>query len=677
MNRTRVWVVVLAAALLAGPMLAAAQPAAPAADKSVNGQVILSWDEFVKITGYDPVKGSQSLTIPWPEVERLLGVELKGKVGMDKTTVDLPWQDFKALLEWSIKRQQGDAAPPPTDYVITASEYAGTLGDQSAKLTRKLTVNVLRQAGWKRIPILPLGVAVTASKLPDGVFLNSTGSGYELLTTKSGELAVTVDFTARVVTDAGVSRMSVPAVQAASSVLDLTIDSDKVDAKVPEGQAVVTKAADGKTHVAAALPAGASLDVWWERAVAKVAAAPTRLYAETRTLVAVSEGILLCQETVNYSILHTAVRDLKLTVPQGVAVLEVLGRNIMDWRVEKDGTMTVALRGEVIGGYDLRISYELAADKEVTVPVIRSVGAEREKGYVGVVALTNVEIDAPKVEGAAAIDVKQLPAEIVAMTKQPLLLAFRYVGEKFAIPLEIKRHGEVTVLVTIADSGLFTIMQLADGRRMTRAIYTVRNNRNQFLRVAMPAGADIWSVAVSGNPVTPAKDSDGKVLIPMIRSAVGAELSSFPVEVVYVETPAKPAPAKGTMHVDLPTLDCPTMHVMATYYAPAEGKYGRPAVFGSGTSGFTGTLHLVEDFATMMTDANTPRVVQEQAAQQAQQMQETFSRRTEDDARAAGVTPIRVSLPIGGRQFRLEKILALVGDKLEFDVEYRDWDAAK
>ena len=86
------------------------------------------------------------------------------------------------------------------------------------------------------------------------------------------------------------------------------------------------------------------------------------------------------------------------------------------------------------------------------------------------------------------------------------------------------------------------------------------------------------------------------VLIPLIRSAVGArELASFPVELVYVETPEKTAPTSGKMHVELPKLNTPAMHVMANYYAPAEGKYGRPGgLFAAPKGGFTGTLRPVK-----------------------------------------------------------------------------------
>jgi hypothetical protein len=678
---------VAALCLTATAWAQATHPATPVLGEG-KGQVTLSWDEFVKITGYDPAKrGGQSLTVPWTEVESLLGVELKGKVGMDKATVDLPWNDFKALLEWSIRKKADLEAPPPTDYIVSSSQYEGVLGTDNATFTLTLKINVLRKAGaWKHIPVLPASVAMTDSKLPDGVFLNVAGNAYELLTDKAGPIDATFKFSVQVNKNSGIYTVGFDRVVAGSSVVDLTIDGEQVDAKVAASQSLVTKAAaDKKTHVAAAIPSGQPISVTWERAVPKVEAAPTKIYAETRTLAAVAEGILVCQEAIDFNILHTAVKELRLSVPAGVSVLEVTGQSVQDWRLDKS-ELLVVLRGEVVGPTDLRISYEAPATgstasgsppsgEKAEIPVIRAKNVEREKGYVGVIALANVEIDAMP-EGATSIDVRQLPTEITAMTKQPILLAFRYVGEKFSIPLAIKKHDEVSVLVTIVDSAVFTTMQLDDGRRMTRVIYAVRNNRNQFLRVVMPENAQIWSASVSGNTVNPATD-DKKVLIPLIRSAAGAqELASFPVELVYVETPAKAAPPCGKLHVELPKLDTPTMHVMVNFYAPAEGTYGKPASFMSpARCGFSGTLRLVENFATMA--AERAAVVPVDAQKQVQQMQQQFENKMETQAKETGATPIRVRLPIDGKLFKLEKILSLPGDDLFFDVEYSDWKASK
>ncbi len=645
-----------------------------------RGKVILSWDEFVKITGYDPSrKGSQVVTVPWKDIQSLLNVEVKGiKPG---TTVDLPWREFKELMKWSIERKgkEDKSPPPPTDYIITSSEYAGEIGEKSAQFTLKLNVNILRKKGWKRIPVLPAGVAVIKCefKPADGVYLNTTASRSELLTQKTGPIEVTVRFAVDVTKSGGINQLGFARGHTGSSVLDLTIDREDVDVKVARAQSVLTTKAAGKTKVAAALPSGFAVQISWERALPKVEAVPPKLYAETRTLVGVAEGMLLCQEMVTYNILHTPVRELKLTVPAGVNVLTVNGPNVSDWRV-KGGELQVQLRKDAIGAYGLYITFEQTAVGKVVAPVVRATGVQRERGYIGVIAIANVELSADKVSGATTIDTRRLPGDIVAMTKQPILLAFRYIGEKFSIPLAIKKHDEVSVLVTIVDRGLLTAMQLPDGRRMTRVIYSVRNNRKQFLRAKMPEGAEIWSVSVSGNTATPAKDNAGNVLIPLIRSARGArELAAFPVEIVYVETPAKVAPAKGALKVTLPTLDAPTMHVMYSYYLPPEGKYGVTAgLFGTARSGFTGPMHLVKEFTTLSSGPG-PAVVRVDAPQQVARMQQQFDQRAVAQARAAGAKPIRVRLPINGKLFKLEKILALPLDKLYFELQYSGWKVAK
>ena len=668
MKRAQVLLVMLVVAAVAAAAMA--QPAPPA--KGEGSKVILTWEEFIKITGYDPdKKGQQVVTIPWNEVKDLLDVDIELKGG---TSVDLPWDQFKALLNWSIKqKEEGDT--PPADYVITSSEYVGTLTDDGAEFVLTVKINVLRKKGWKRIPLLPSSVALTKEPTlsdPTAV-LNSNGPVYELLTDKSGPMEVVLPFAVTVEKQAGINRVGFPRVAAGSSLLDLTIDRENVEVKVAQAQSLVTKSAEGKTKTAAAIPAGVPVSISWERALPKVEKVPPKLYAETHTLVAVADGVLLCQESINFNILHAGVRELKLAVPSGARVLTVSGPSIQDWREDGQGELQVVLQNEVVGSYSLRVAYEVTTTASPAVPIIRAKGVEREKGFVGVIAIANVEIAAGSLEGATSIDARQLPGNIVAMTNQPILLAFRFVAEAFTIPLSIKKHDEVSVLITIVDSAVFTSMQLNDGRRMTKVIYSVRNNRNQFLRLVMPQAADIWSVSVSGNTVSPAKDTQGNVLVPLIRSTAGSrELTSFPVEIVYVETPSAVAPDKGKLRVDLPTCAVPAMHVMFTYYLPAEGKY----TVGWGKSGFTGPMALVEEFTTMSTGAG-PKVVIRDEAKQAQQLQQEVDAQVDQRARESGATPIRVRLPIGGTMFMLEKILALPKDKLYFEVTYSGWKVAE
>ena len=664
--RRMVAVAVVAGLLAAGVL--AGEPPKPM-DK---GQVILSWDEFVKITGYDPTKGGpQAITVPWGEVENLLGVKIEGVA--KATTVNLPWKEFKALLEWSVQRKDKPKVAPPTDYIIASTQYTGDLTDDGATLTLTAKVEVLKEEGWKKIPLLPGTVALRTTKLPDEVYLHSSGDKYELLTQKTGTLDVEVEFSVAVEKEAGINRVTFQRVAVGSSVLDLSVDREDVDVDVAGAQSLTAQSAQGKTQVAAALPAGVPLTVSWERALPKVEKAPTKLYAETQTLVAVAEGVLMCQETVNFNILHTGVRELKLTVPAGTSVLDVAGTSIQDWRVAQGGALAVVLSKEVLGSQAVRITFERPATDSVEAPVIRPDGVEREKGFIGVIAVANVEIAAGAVTGATSVDVRQLPAELVAMTHQPILLGFRYVADSFSLPLTVKKHAEVGVLVTIVDSALFTSMQLNDGRRMTKAVYSVRNNRNQFLRLKMPEKAEIWSAEVSGNTVSPARDEEGNVLIPLVRSASGArELAAFPVDIVYIEKPAEPAPSHGTLRVELPTVDAHAMHVMVSYYLPAEGRYRG----GWGRSAFAGPMRQIEKFTALATGPQA-QVVQRDAARQVAQMEQQVQARVDAQARKAGATPIRVRLPINGKLYKFEKILALRGDQLWFEVQYSGWKPAK
>ena len=658
----------LAVAVVVG-LLAAGLTAGEAPTPMDKGQVILSWDEFVKITGYDPTKGGpQTITVPWSEVEALLGVKIQGVA--QATTIALPWKEFKTLLEWSIQQKEKPKAAPPTDFIIASTEYGGELADDGATLTLKAKIEVLKEEGWKKIPLLPATVALTKTTLPEGVYLHSSGDKYELLTDKTGSLDVEIAFSVAVEKEAGVNRVTFPRVAEGSSVLDLSVAREDVEVKVAQAQSLVAKSADGKTQVAAALPAGVPLTISWERALPKVEKAPTKLYAETQTLVAVAEGVLLCQETANINILHTGIRELTFKVPADTSVLDVSGTSVQDWRAAQDGALTVLFSKEIVGSQSVRITFERAATDSVEAPVIRPQGVEREKGFVGVVAVTNVEIAAGQVTGATSIDVRELPAELVAMTNQPILLGFRYVADTFALPLTIKKHAEVGVLVTIVDSALFTAMQLEDGRRMTKAVYSVRNNRNQFLRLKLPEDAEIWSAEVSGNTVSPAKDEQGNVLIPLVRSAAGArELAAFPVDLVYVQTPDKPVARRGTVRVDLPTVGAPSMHVMVNYYVPPDARYRK----GWGRSPFAGPLRHVDDFTALATGPQA-EVIRRDAANQVAQMQQQVEAQVDRQARKAGATPIRVRLPINGKLFRFEKILALPGDQLWFSVDYSGWE---
>jgi hypothetical protein len=83
------------------------------------------------------------------------------------------------------------------------------------------------------------------------------------------------------------------------------------------------------------------------------------------------------------------------------------------------------------------------------------------------------------------------------------------------------------------------------------------------------------------------------------------------------------------------------------------------------------------DKFTSLTAGPGEEVIKRDAAKQVENMQEQMDVRVDTAARAAGAAPIRVQLPVNGKLFKLERILALPQDQLYFEVQYKDWKVAK
>src|SRR5205823_3425786 len=98
-----------------------------------------------------------------------------------------------------------------------------------------------------------------------------------------------------------------------------------------------------------------------------------------------------------------------------------------------------------------------------------------------------------------------------------LLSASRYGGAgpaaEATASLKVTRHDQVKVLTAVADLAEIWTHVARDGMVLGRAHYLVKNNTEQFLRVALPAGARALDAFVSGTAVAPASGSDGALMI--------------------------------------------------------------------------------------------------------------------------------------------------------------------
>jgi len=573
--------------------------------------------------------------------------------------------EFLKLYE----KNRAEETQAPIDFAISSARYQGEVqlrdGEPyAAVFTAKLRIDVLRSKGFVKVPVLPATVALESAKIgaveADVVIENGY---YTLVTAQRGALTLDLTFGVGVTSAEGASGLSFQLVPAGATTALLSVPArEDLDFTVTSAKLQSDKVVGDKRVVEATLPSTGSLAIQWQREIPKAAQQAARVFAEVHTLVGLGDGLMRATTTVQYTILFAGVDRLQLKVPKGMQMLDVVGNGVRDWKLDESGTLNVTLNYAAKGVYPLRFEMERVIGPQATdlaAPIAVPVGVDRTKGFVGVESRGNLEIKAGTVANATPVDVRALPAAILGITSQPVLLGFKYLGGDVEIPLAASQHEDVDVLVTLLDETRARTMWTPEGRRLTSVKYRIRNNRRQFLRLALPKGAELWSASVGGRAVQPAKASDARVMVPLVRSqAAGGELAAFEVEIVYVEAGAAPSSrGRGEFKAELPRPDAPSTYVAWTVYAPNEAKVRKWTV--------DGTLRKVKYLSNPIPaeDMNYVQAANPEVTQQAAQQANVGSL-------GDGAVPVQVSLPLQGREINFERLLAL-DEALEIHFKYR------
>jgi hypothetical protein len=573
--------------------------------------------------------------------------------------VTMSLREFLALYE---KSREPKKTPPvaPREFTLAEARYKGEVvlvdGEpSSALITARMRLDVHKTEGWVRVPLLNGAAALESARIdgrPASVVLD--GGFYTLVTDRTGTLQIELTFAVSVASSLGSSSFSLPLVPSGATEVELAVPVDEdLGFTVANARRISTRSERGRRIVVATLPPAGNLNVSWQRKIPTTTeekrADTARVYSEVTTLVGVGDGLLRAQATVQNAILFAGVDTFQLKIPDGMTLLDVKGAGMRDWTLGDGNTLTVALNYAAENAYTLQLDMERVIGEgsvSVDAPLVVPLGVERARGFVGVEAVGNLEVKAGAVVGATAVDVRTLPATILGRTSQPVLLGYKYLTAGARVPLIVSQHAEVEVLVTLADQAEATTMFTADGRRLTSVRYEVRNNRRQFLRVGLPAGAELWSTSVAGRAVQPAT-SGGELLIPLIRSATaGGGLASFAVEVVYVESGEVPVGGKTRFEATLPRVDVPTTYVSWTVYAPSESKINAKK--------FDGSVRPVERLSRPLGAVQVLEVAADTPVQT-----RTATTQAGSGGLGDGAAPVRVRLPLEGTPYTFEKLIAL------------------
>lgn len=594
-----------------------------------------------------------------------------------------------------------------SSYAIYKTSYKAELEEDVVTIKGDVSFEVFKK-GWTKIPLVQSSVGLIDVSIDKGAsFVTMEGGQYYMMVDKPGKYNLNLEFLikAKRERENGPGSFSFEVLPAPISQYEFVMHEPDVEIFVDPSIKTEVKRENKKTIAWAVMPNTRQITTRWTKALPKETIAPVALepkvYADTASYVSIGDGVLHCQTRIDYSVLQAEVSNFRIVLPTDVSILDVHGLDLRDWKVsqkDKIQYLDVYLNFGVRGNYVLSLDYERrVGDGSLVaqIPVLETLGTEREKGYFGVAAVTNVELAVNKLENVSLIDVKELPPAILRATANPILLAFKYLKTPYNIFIDVTKHSELPVLVAAVDSVEYTTLQTADGKNLTKAVYRLRNNVKQFLHLVLPAKTTLWSVFVAGKPVKPAIDKKGAILIPLEKSQLSGEsLAQFSVEVVYLDQ-APIMKAVGTLRMNLPRVDIPVSRLEWFVYLPLDYNYfsfngnvkeQKEQYFGkvfskqSFSKGERKKFAGKEKLAMAAGYSAEGRFDEEQVEdvmELAQQVATANAPLMGQSGTLAGTLPIKIDVPQEGRLYRFSKILVTENEtpwmSVVFISNFKDW----
>lgn len=472
-----------------------------------------------------------------------------------------------------------------SSYAVYKTSYKAELEEDVVTIKGDVFFEVFKK-GWTKIPLARSDVGLIDVSINKGTsFVTMEDGQYYMAVDKPGKYNLNLEFLikAKRERENGPGSFSFEVLPAPISQYEFVMHEPDVEIFVEPSIKTEVKRENKKTIAWAVMPNTRQITTRWTKALPKETIASVELepkvYVDTASYVSIGDGVIRCQTRIDYSVLQAEVSNFRIVLPSDVSILEVSGGDLRDWKVsQKDNIqyLDVYLNFGVRGSYNLGLSYEKRigdGSLVAQIPELKVLGVEREKGFVGVAAATNVELAVNKLENANLIDVKELPPTIWGATTNPILLAFKYLKTPYNIFIDVTKHTELPVLVAAVDSVEYTTLQTTEGKILTKAVYRLRNNVKQFLHLELPGKTTLWSAFVAGKPVKPARDKNGSILIPLEKSQLNGEsLAQFPVEIVYLDQALKMDVA-GRLRVELPRVDIPVSKLEWFVYLPMDYNY--------------------------------------------------------------------------------------------------------
>ena len=259
--------------------------------------------------------------------------------------------------------------------------------------------------------------------------------------------------------------------------------------------------------------------------LATAKAREVRFDARILTLFSVKDGAIVANASVAVEVKSGRRDKLVLTFPKGVAVLDVTAPSMNKKEEIKDfpgGRLgyEISFSQALEGAIQVDLEYEMLLAKEggpVVLPDVRVQDAEVEEGSFGIAAETGIEVQPGTATDLRRVDVADLPKSVRLRSPGEVLMGYQYAHTPWSLELAVKRHETVETLKAVVKAAWLETTVFEDGHAVTRAVFDVKNEDRQFLRLTMPEGGRVWTVTADGAPVKAVSDETGALAVPLAK----------------------------------------------------------------------------------------------------------------------------------------------------------------
>jgi hypothetical protein len=500
-----------------------------------------------------------------------LSADLSHSAGWVVISVD----DYQSLRLRAFPAEH-DPEPPPVDATLTRVDYDLHIAGDLATGRASLTIDVLKD-GWVRVPI-PSGLLVREARL-DGklVSLVSGGQGkgssqLSAVLAHAGRAVLLLDIALPVSASAGEERISLPSTSSGVTRAAVQLPRQGVDVKLSGGLLTEKTEIGDESKWLAYAHGNEPLSFTWHRKIEDHhVTLPLRQRGSLTQLTSLAEDSTSLYAEVNLEVTQGAAKEARIQMPENITINQVTGGMVADWEV-KAGELVVTFLEPVEQSARFVITGETKTprDGHIDISLLRLLNTERDTGGVAVEVLGAGEIKDLKTQGLENADATEL-GDFVAARQSPSMVAFRFRSADAraarTLTVDIARYAQQAVLVANIEEARYRVLLSKEGKSLVQAMYAIRNNQKNFLKITLPTGASIWSASLGGKPVRPGEATDGNLLVPLEKSRAGEEAPAFVLEIFYlVRQTAWSDKGKGTLA--LPSVDLPISRTGLLLYHP-------------------------------------------------------------------------------------------------------------